>query len=69
MIFFQEAAAAREGLDDAEAFQFGIGFGDGVAVDTKVFRERANGGEGFAGPEGAGGGGSLDLLDQLKVDR
>src|SRR5258708_712522 len=69
MIFFEETAASGKSFDDAEAFQFGIGFGDGVAVDAKLFRQRTDGGERFAGAEGAGSSGGLDLLDQLQVDR
>src|SRR5258708_21043880 len=69
MIFFEETAASGKSFDDAEAFQFGISFGDGVAVDAKLFCKRSDGPERFTGAECAGSSGGLDLLDQLQVDR
>ena len=34
IVFGQETAFALDGLDDALAFEFGIGLGDGIAVDA-----------------------------------
>ncbi len=68
IVFFEEATFARKRFDDALAFEFGIGFGDGVAIDAELFREGADGGEGFAGLEGAGSGGVADLIGDLEVN-
>lgn len=67
VVFFQEAALAGQSLDDALVFQFGIGLGDGVAIEAKFFSQRANGRERLAGLQSAGGGGGLDLVDQLEI--
>ena len=41
---FEEAAFARKRLDDALRFEFGVGLGDGVAVDAELLGERADAG-------------------------
>ena len=69
IIFTEEAAFAGDRFDDALFLEFGIGLGDGVAVDAELFGDGADGWEGFAGPEGAGGGGGFELIDELEVDR
>src|SRR5215475_9237308 len=68
VVRFEKTAAAGLSFDDAEVFEFGIGFGDGVAVDSKFFSERANRRKGFAGTQGTGSGGDFDLIYELKVD-
>ena len=50
---FEEAAFARKRLDDALRFEFGVGLGDGVAVDAELLGERADAGERPAGPQRA----------------
>lgn len=48
VVLLQEASFAGQGLDYAEAFEFGIGFSDGIAVEAKFFRQRPDGGERLA---------------------
>jgi hypothetical protein len=67
--FLEKAALAGNGLDDALAFEFGIGLGDGVAVDAQFLGERADGGQRFAGAQPAGGRRVTDLVHQLQIDR
>ncbi|MFM1944861.1 MAG: hypothetical protein RI897_3843 [Verrucomicrobiota bacterium] len=52
LVFADEAAAAWAGFDDPLGFEFGVGFGDGVAVNAQLFGERADGGEGVTWVEG-----------------
>ena len=66
---FEEAAFARKRLDDALRFEFGVGLGDGVAVDAELLGERADAGERLAGPQRAGRGGGPDLVRDLEIDR
>src|SRR5581483_603839 len=69
VVFLEKAAAAGGGFDDAEAFELGVGLGEGVAVDMEFLGQLADGGERFAWLEGAGGGGIADLIDNLEVNR
>ena len=39
---FKEAAPTRHSLDHTQAFEFGISFGDGIAVQPKLFRKWTN---------------------------
>ena len=65
----QEATPAGLGLDDALAFEFEVGLGDGVAVDPELLGEGPYAGERFPGAQGAGGGGGFDLVHDLYIDR
>jgi len=67
--FLQETALARNRLDDALAFQFGVGLGDGVAIDAQFLGQRADGRQRFAGTQRAGGRRVADLVHQLQVNR
>jgi len=67
-VFLEETALAGHGFDHAQALQFGVGLGDGVAVEAQLLGQRADGGERFAGLERARGGGVTDLIDQLEID-
>ncbi len=68
VVFFKEAAAAGLCFDDAETFELGVGFGDGVAIDAKFLRKRSNGRQRFAGSKSTGSGGGFDLIHYLEVD-
>ena len=63
-----EAATSRLRLDDPFRLELPVGLSDRVAVDAKVLRQRADGGERITRPQQSRGGGGLHLVDQLKVD-
>lgn len=63
-----KAALAGNGFDDAEVFQFGVGFGDSIAVQVKLPCQRPNGGQGVPRFKSPGGGGETDLIDQLAIN-
>ncbi|MPN63357.1 hypothetical protein SDC9_211115 [bioreactor metagenome] len=65
---FEKISFAVYGFDNALVFEFGVGFGDGVAVDAELFGKRAESWERFAGFESAGSGGEADLISQLEVN-
>ena len=69
IVFLQKTAFAGNGLDDALAFQFGVGLGDGVAVDAQFLGQRADGRQRFAGPQRARSRRVADLVHQLQIDR
>ena len=68
-VLLQKAALAGGGFDDAQAFQLGVSFGDGVAVDAQFLGQRTDGREGVPRPQGAGSGGITDLINQLEINR
>ena len=68
-VLFEEAAFAGEGLDDALALEFGVCFGDGIAIDAQFLRQRPDGRERLARTERPGRGGVADLIHQLKINR
>ena len=64
-----EAPLAGKGLDDALAFELGVGLGHRVAIDAQFLGQRADAGERLAGLDGARGGRHLHLVHELLVDR
>ena len=67
--FLQEAALAGNRLDDALPLQFGIGLGDGVAIDAQFLGQRADGRQRFAGTQRARSRRLTDLVHQLQINR
>jgi hypothetical protein len=68
IIFGKETAFALKRLDDALTFEFGVGFGDGIAIDAQFLRQWANGRQRVSRPQGPGSGGITDLIDQLEIN-
>src|SRR5262245_8165968 len=68
IVLFQEITFAGNGFDDALVFEFGVGFGDGIAVDAQFFGEGSQGRERFAGAQATGSGGVAHLVSELEVD-
>jgi len=68
IVCLKKAAAPGLGFDDAKIFEFGIGFGDGVAIDAQLFGQRANRRKDFSSAQCSGSGGRFDLIDYLQVD-
>src|SRR5579862_6932577 len=64
-----EAALARERLDDALALELAIGFGDRVAVDAQLFGERPNRRQRVARLQRARRRAGLHLIDELQIHR
>ena len=64
-----KGAGALLGVEDAADFHFAIGTHDGVGVDLEIYGDLTDGGELIAWDEEAGGDGSLDLVDELAVER
>src|ERR1700692_1834999 len=62
-------AGALLGVEDAADFHFAISPHDGVGVDFEVYGDLTDGGELIAWDEEARSDGSLDLVDELAVER
>ena len=69
VVLFQKTAFAGNGFDDALAFEFRVGFGDGIAIDAQFLGQRADGRQRFAGAQFSRGRGVADLVGQLEVNR
>src|SRR5260370_37838248 len=67
--FGDEGASALLGVEDAANFHLSIGTNDSIGVDGEIDGYAADGGELISDGYGSGGNGSLDLVDQLPVDR
>ena len=50
------------------AFEFGVGFGDGIAVDAELFGKGPDRRKRFARFKGAGSSGVTDLVSQLEIN-
>src|SRR5258708_22725974 len=57
------------GVEDAADFHFAIGPHDGIGIDLEVYGNLTDGGELIARDEKARSNGSLDLVDELAVER
>ena len=68
-IGLEKAALSGDGFDDAQAFQLGVSFGDGVAIDAQFLGQRTNGGKRVARAQAAGSSGIADLIHQLEINR
>src|SRR5260370_22636868 len=66
--FGAEGDGAWLGVEDAAIFHLSIGTNDGIGIDGKVDGYAADGGKLVSNGYGAGGNGSLDLVNQLSVD-
>src|SRR6266705_5326465 len=69
VVRLEEAAFAGNALNDTLALQFAVRFGDRVAVDAQLLRERPNGRQRLTRVERARSRGGFDLVHDLKIDR
>ena len=68
-ILLEKAPFSGNGFDDSQAFQLGVSFGHGIAIDAQFLGQRSNGGQGIAVAQCARSGGITDLIDQLEINR
>ena len=68
-VALDEGATADVSLDEAFGLEFGVGVGDGGAMNTEHLREFAAGGNAVAGAKVTGMNEGAKLIAELNVER